>query len=466
MWTRMNFFGRVRELQIHRLLHIEKILTKKIFVSPNKTVDDLKPAFRLFFVSSVDGEINFSRNEGPLLAVSCPQYVNEGNRMETVYTQNLHNIMPFKCLNSSFPYFENISNKEIIQNPPSAVILSFHPSFDIREHVRVLQSLFKESCLILAFGAGITEENAGYVYCPETGNKEEFGARGLAIWGSGFSPEDMAQIAKRINGKYILPTIMSAPILQQLFVPSKFNSPKTNPQRAWKNLPLFNIGDVLFPGSKKVIDIFEPRYKIMLKEHLELGTPFGVRLGASAVGTICRVEKVEHLNKETGEARVTVIGESRFLVDGKEALKLENFGLFAADAVRYDDEETPTDLGVPTPDRERTRDPVDGEATQAGASPPSSSLVEESRRIFRVSEWASRAGISPEEVDAAAAAGVSALSFLAASASGVATKSRQNWLEMTNPEDRLSEVLLAYHAFFMMTNVAADAEPATGDVPL
>jgi Lon protease-like protein len=86
-------------------------------------------------------------------------------------------------------------------------------------------------------------------------------------------------------------------------------------------LPLFPLNTVLFPKTSLPLRIFEPRYKDMIGQCLENGTPFGVCLiqegkeGSGialphVLGTLAEIKKAEH--KANGDIHITVEGSKRF----------------------------------------------------------------------------------------------------------------------------------------------------------
>jgi Lon protease-like protein len=88
-------------------------------------------------------------------------------------------------------------------------------------------------------------------------------------------------------------------------------------------LPLFPLNTVLFPGQLLPLHIFEPRYRLMIKECLAGQSAFGVILiregrevGDSAVpfdvGCTARIEQVNRL--EDGRLNLLCVGQSRFKV--------------------------------------------------------------------------------------------------------------------------------------------------------
>jgi len=90
-----------------------------------------------------------------------------------------------------------------------------------------------------------------------------------------------------------------------------------------ETLPLFPLGEVLFPGVPLPLRIFEPRYRAMLKHCLDRRAPFGVVLitrgdaehpGADfcPVGTTARIQGVQRVDQTT--FLVASVGEQRFRV--------------------------------------------------------------------------------------------------------------------------------------------------------
>lgn len=90
-----------------------------------------------------------------------------------------------------------------------------------------------------------------------------------------------------------------------------------------KELPLFPLNTVLFPGMTIPLHIFEPRYKLMIGECIKNKSPFGVvliREGAEAggaavpyeVGTSAYVTQVEWLKDE--RMNIEGLGYQRFKI--------------------------------------------------------------------------------------------------------------------------------------------------------
>lgn len=88
-----------------------------------------------------------------------------------------------------------------------------------------------------------------------------------------------------------------------------------------RDIPLFPLGTVLFPGMQLPLQLFEPRYLQMFKDISDADSCFGVVLikegievGEPAVpfdvGTIARV--VQHENTDDGRIVLMSVGEQRF----------------------------------------------------------------------------------------------------------------------------------------------------------
>ncbi|MCS7223065.1 MAG: LON peptidase substrate-binding domain-containing protein [Armatimonadetes bacterium] len=91
-----------------------------------------------------------------------------------------------------------------------------------------------------------------------------------------------------------------------------------------RELPLFPLNAVLFPGGRLTLRIFEDRYKEMLRYCLRSGSGFGVVLirkgtevgGPSdpfSIGTVARIVHTETLPDD--QFRIFVVGEKRFRID-------------------------------------------------------------------------------------------------------------------------------------------------------
>jgi Lon protease-like protein len=90
-----------------------------------------------------------------------------------------------------------------------------------------------------------------------------------------------------------------------------------------RELPLFPLNTVLFPGMNQPLHIFEPRYRLMISACVEKNRPFGAVLikegsgiGAPAVpyevGTSAYVTQVERA--DDGRMNIQTVGYQRFKI--------------------------------------------------------------------------------------------------------------------------------------------------------
>ncbi|KXK51211.1 MAG: ATP-dependent Lon protease [Chlorobi bacterium OLB7] len=80
---------------------------------------------------------------------------------------------------------------------------------------------------------------------------------------------------------------------------------------------LFPLNIVLFPGSLYPLRIFEPRYKLLVRETIESNGTFGINLVDQSkmanVGCLAKVEKVLHVYPD-GKMEIVVAGTDRFRI--------------------------------------------------------------------------------------------------------------------------------------------------------
>lgn len=92
----------------------------------------------------------------------------------------------------------------------------------------------------------------------------------------------------------------------------------------YQRLPIFPLSTVLYPGLSIPLQVFEPRYLLMVQRCLETGSPFGVVLSETdseteddvaicAVGTTARITRFENISE--GLYVIEVEGETRFTID-------------------------------------------------------------------------------------------------------------------------------------------------------
>ena len=91
----------------------------------------------------------------------------------------------------------------------------------------------------------------------------------------------------------------------------------------WRRLPLFPLNTVLFPNASLPLQIFEERYKLMLRECMESDNRFGVALiregpevGGPAtpheIGTVAHITQVNRIDGD--RFFVSAVGVQRFRV--------------------------------------------------------------------------------------------------------------------------------------------------------
>jgi Lon protease-like protein len=82
-------------------------------------------------------------------------------------------------------------------------------------------------------------------------------------------------------------------------------------------LPLFPLNVVLFPGQSLPLHIFEPRYRVMIRQCVENNEPFGIVLAYEPdtpveIGTTARITEVKQL--PDGRMDIVTVGEHRFRI--------------------------------------------------------------------------------------------------------------------------------------------------------
>jgi uncharacterized protein len=96
-----------------------------------------------------------------------------------------------------------------------------------------------------------------------------------------------------------------------------------NMQPASRQIPIFPLGSILYPGGVLALKIFEDRYMQMAKTSLKLSTPFGIALiregtevGApaipEAIGTFATIDDWDM--PQLGILQVRVLGGARFRI--------------------------------------------------------------------------------------------------------------------------------------------------------
>ena len=113
-----------------------------------------------------------------------------------------------------------------------------------------------------------------------------------------------------------------------------------------RQLRLFPLNSVLFPGAVLNLHIFEPRYKQMITECLESGEGFGVALiadGSEAgdpnvqpheIGSVAEIVDVQPL--PFGRYYISTVGRDRFRIN--EVISREPYIVADVEIIEEDDE--------------------------------------------------------------------------------------------------------------------------------
>lgn len=172
---------------------------------------------------------------------------------------------------------------------------------------------------------------------------------------------------------------------------------------------LFPLNIVLFPGSLYPLRIFEPRYKLLIREAIDSNGVFGINLVEESkmanVGCLARVEKVLHVYPD-GKMEIVVAGTERFRIDS------------------YHDGDKPYLVAEVNTFEDET------------SSPPDFELLENTIRLYNqlaeVVYGEAEPLLEPSQWITGGAA------FRIAQKSGIDLSLRQNMLEMLSENERLS----------------------------
>jgi len=125
-----------------------------------------------------------------------------------------------------------------------------------------------------------------------------------------------------------------------------------------RQLPLFPLPLVLFPGAHRALHIYEPRYQTMLADCLAADHVFGVlfrpegvrerEIPAGHVGCVAHVERAEAL--PDGRANIVIEGAQRFVL---EAFAPSDRPYHVGTIADYDDEQESVIALAPVADRVR-----------------------------------------------------------------------------------------------------------------
>ena len=257
----------------------DSLLLESCVRTEGKSHLKMKPNFRICYlppqVAKLEQTQQFLESEPPLIAMSIPQFhkYSDNQRMEqkivvdSVYISEDVDVAHFFCPVPKFPDSAGkYSLRELILNPPNGILLFYHPSFEIHDIFSRFQSIFKEACKILCCMAGVFgDNNRAFVFpsgdddSQESRQHGQYGASGLIFYGD-ISSEDMAWLARRISGRYLLGSVMSPVLQKTLFVPrSKPSLKKLNPYRPnmiVKSVPIFSMGEIIFVSDARFDHIY------------------------------------------------------------------------------------------------------------------------------------------------------------------------------------------------------------------
>ena len=223
----------------------------------------------------------------------------------------------------------------------------------------------------------------------------------------------------------------------------------TNPES--RELPLFPLGVVLFPGMVLPLRIFEERYKLMLKHCLEGDSSFGVALirsgkevGAPAVpydvGTLAKI--IDVTPQPEGRMNLITMGDTPFRI-----LKIEQNSPYIVGRVEM--------LDRPRDDSEEMKELAASLRKHFGTYIALySSLTENEPKEVRLED-------DPDK-----------LSYLVASAMRTDSRRKQKLLEISSAEERIREELTLLEQenlalrLFLTQKQSGQGETDSGEGPL
>lgn len=211
-------------------------------------------------------------------------------------------------------------------------------------------------------------------------------------------------------------------------------------------IPLFPLNAVLFPHMPMALQIFEDRYRQMMRDCLEQGTTFGViairegkEIGPTAepysVGTLAQLRATDPL--PDGRYNIVVVGASRFHV---ETLSREL--PYLTGSVNY--------------------------LLDAPSSPEAASLAKlVSDRFLSYVKTVSALQQNAQRTDIELPDDPELLSYLVAAALQVSVAERQQLLEIDSTDERLSACLsILRRERLMLANMLGYATASSSTVPL
>lgn len=297
-------------------------------------------------------------------------------------------VVIFRAADASFPLIQRKNNniKADTQSPSTALqamvegqqprlILFFAPPlFPLQELASRLELIFNKAHVLAAYSRPVPSNSfaddeagsggipASSIFALEGNGKEEKEERegerkggeeaavGLALFGAeDVTTAQIGRIACSILGSsWVGAFTLDTPLTQHLFVPRNFvlgtqrrcEKYQMVEETEAKQLPLFRFNSVLFPGCSMILRIFEPRYRMMIKNCLEKNEPFGFINADIGVGTMAVVTEVYSMQEDTGISIIKVLGTRRFEVEGGLThVEPDSFGLLHAEHAKFLEED-------------------------------------------------------------------------------------------------------------------------------
>ncbi len=282
----------------------------------------------------------------------------------------------------------------VLQHQPRLVLLLADPTFPLVELATRLETIFDKAHVLAAYGRSIRGREQIFALGGEGDAAADAGtpketpqAVGLALFGAAsLTTEDMGRLACSVFGQSWLGDFsLDEGLTRHLFVPATTTNLALGKQPACtkyqrveethaRDLPLFRLHSVLFPGCSIILKVFEPRYRRMIKRCLEHNEPFGLLAANAAVGTLAAVTEVYRMDEGTGVSILKITGLRRFEVEGSYVAD-DSFGLLTATSARFFQEDpTNEDLQELQTLRVQARACLASSAAAASASSSAASM--------------------------------------------------------------------------------------------
>lgn len=237
-------------------------------------------------------------------------------------------VVLFRCHDASFPQLRrkgvqgagsdgadtSALQDMVLQRQPQLFLLIAEPNFPLAELSSRLECIFDKSYVLAAYAravlpalrpprilalGGAETPAPGPEGGAEGGDAPVPRALGLAVFGDQtLSADDAGRLACCLLGSSWLGNFsLDQALTRQLFVPRHWTLGRQPPTHRYRSvsdtqardLPLFRLQSVLFPGCSLILKVFEPRYRRMVKQCLERNEPFGLVHARDTVGTLASI---------------------------------------------------------------------------------------------------------------------------------------------------------------------------------